>query len=240
MFAWILLLKKIKQRLINEIQFWTTSNGATSPTRSFTLENTGITFPDNTKQTTAAVAQVNSDWNATTGKAQILNKPTIPAAQVNSDWNSSSGISQILNKPDIAALASPTLTTYASTLSSTNLAYSGTPTSARYIAMGKMVYVDINVNLATVTNFGNNGIQYFLTLPFTAAHDSLLIGQCKIGAIVYEIAGKVTAGSNSIGLQYCLSNGNGTPNTFEIFTKQHPANMTTATTFRIAGTFISQ
>jgi len=37
----------------NEIQFWTTPNGATSPTRSFTLENTGITFPDNTKQTTA-------------------------------------------------------------------------------------------------------------------------------------------------------------------------------------------
>lgn len=27
------------------------------------------------------------------------NKPTIPAAQVNSDWNSSSGVSQILNKP---------------------------------------------------------------------------------------------------------------------------------------------
>lgn len=29
----------------------------------------------------------------------LSNKPTIPAAQVNSDWNSSSGVSQILNKP---------------------------------------------------------------------------------------------------------------------------------------------
>jgi len=37
----------------NEIQFWTTEDGETAPTRSFTLENTGITFPDNTKQTTA-------------------------------------------------------------------------------------------------------------------------------------------------------------------------------------------
>jgi hypothetical protein len=31
----------------------------------------------------------------------LTNKPNIPAAQVNSDWNSSSGISQILNKPTL-------------------------------------------------------------------------------------------------------------------------------------------
>tara|TARA_E500000331_G_C17234941_1_gene704342 strand:+ start:345 stop:1709 length:1365 start_codon:yes stop_codon:yes gene_type:complete len=64
-------------------------------------------------------AQVNADWNATSGVAQISNKPTlatvatsgqygdlsglptIPAAQVNSDWNSSSGASEILNKPTL-------------------------------------------------------------------------------------------------------------------------------------------
>ena len=32
----------------------------------------------------------------------LLNKPTIPAAQVNSDWNASSGVSEILNKPTVA------------------------------------------------------------------------------------------------------------------------------------------
>ena len=31
----------------------------------------------------------------------LTNKPTIPNAQVNSDWNASSGIAQILNKPSI-------------------------------------------------------------------------------------------------------------------------------------------
>ena len=31
----------------------------------------------------------------------LSNKPTIPAAQVNSDWNASSGVAQILNKPTI-------------------------------------------------------------------------------------------------------------------------------------------
>lgn len=54
-----------------------------------------------------AAAQVNSDWNASSGVAQILNKPSIPAAQVNSDWNASSGVAQILNKPTI-----PTVTAF--------------------------------------------------------------------------------------------------------------------------------
>jgi hypothetical protein len=45
--------------------------------------------------------QVNSDWNAVSGVAEILNKPTIPAAQVNSDWNAISGVAEILNKPTI-------------------------------------------------------------------------------------------------------------------------------------------
>ena len=58
--------------------------------------------------------QVNSDWNSTSGKSMIYNKPTnlsqfnndtnfitsadIPE-QVNSDWNSTEGPSHILNKP---------------------------------------------------------------------------------------------------------------------------------------------
>ena len=47
------------------------------------------------------VEQVNADWNALSGKAQILNKPTIPSEQVNADWNALSGKAQILNKPTI-------------------------------------------------------------------------------------------------------------------------------------------
>jgi hypothetical protein len=69
----------------------------------------------------APTPQVNADWNASSGVAQILNKPTlatvatsgsytdlinqpsIPPAQVNSDWNASSGVAEILNKPSIPA-----------------------------------------------------------------------------------------------------------------------------------------
>ena len=47
--------------------------------------------------------QVQSDWAETDTESvsYIKNKPTIPDAQVNSDWNASSGISQILNKPEM-------------------------------------------------------------------------------------------------------------------------------------------
>jgi hypothetical protein len=69
----------------------------------------------------AETPQVNADWNASSGVAQILNKPTlatvatsgsytdlinqpsIPPAQVNSDWNAVSGVAEILNKPSIPA-----------------------------------------------------------------------------------------------------------------------------------------
>jgi hypothetical protein len=44
-----------------------------------------------------------TDWDATSGNNQILNKPSIPAAQVNSDWNAVSGVEEILNKPTITA-----------------------------------------------------------------------------------------------------------------------------------------
>jgi len=76
-------------------------------------------------------SQVNSDWNASTGVAAILNKPTlfsgayadltgkptIPAAQVQSDWNASTGLAQILNKPTLFSGAYAALTGTPSTFS---------------------------------------------------------------------------------------------------------------------------
>lgn len=47
--------------------------------------------------------QEQADWNVTdtTNPAYIKNKPTIPAAQVQSDWNATSGMGVILNKPTL-------------------------------------------------------------------------------------------------------------------------------------------
>ena len=84
---------------------------------------TSGSYNDLSNKPTIPAAQVNSDWKANSGVAQILNKPTlatvatsgsyddlsnkptIPAAQVNSDWDAASGVAQILNKPSLATVA---------------------------------------------------------------------------------------------------------------------------------------
>lgn len=51
---------------------------------------------------------------ATSGSYNDLsNKPTIPAAQVNSDWKATSGVAQILNKPTLGTAASKNATDFA-------------------------------------------------------------------------------------------------------------------------------
>ena len=70
-----------------------------------TVTSVNNVVPDETGNVTInipqPVEQVNADWNAVSGKAQILNKPTIPSEQVNADWNAVNGKAQILNKPTI-------------------------------------------------------------------------------------------------------------------------------------------
>ena len=88
-----------------------------------TTSQLNISYNDLTNKPTIPDPQVNSDWNADSGVAEILNKPTlatvatsgsyndltnkptIPAAQVNSDWNAASGVAEILNKPTLATVA---------------------------------------------------------------------------------------------------------------------------------------
>ena len=95
---------------------------------------------------TVPAAQVNSDWNAESGVAQILNKPsfstvaltgnyndlsnrpTIPAAQVNSDWNAVTGVAQILNKPVLGTMASEDASDYTPSSSLSRVATTGSYT----------------------------------------------------------------------------------------------------------------
>jgi hypothetical protein len=106
---------------------WTSPNAIATVTASqvtglATVATSG-SYTDLLNTPTIPAAQVNSDWNATSGIAQILNKPVlatvatsgsyndlsntpmIPAAQVNSDWNATSGLAFIENKPTFANVA---------------------------------------------------------------------------------------------------------------------------------------
>lgn len=72
-------------------------------------------------------------WNAKSDFSgdydDLTNKPTIPAAQVNADWNAESGVAQILNKPMLGAAASKNYTSSV-TSDSNDLVTSGAVYSA--------------------------------------------------------------------------------------------------------------
>jgi hypothetical protein len=62
----------------------------------------GITSIANKPDLSIYAQSANLATVATTGDyADLSNTPTIPAAQVNSDWDATSGVSEILNKPDL-------------------------------------------------------------------------------------------------------------------------------------------
>lgn len=150
---------------------------------------TSGSYADLSNKPTIPAAQVNSDWNASTGVAQILNKPTlatvattgaysdltgkptlatvatsgsyadltnkptIPAAQVNSDWNATSGLAQILNKPTLATVA--TSGAY-SDLTGTPTAYS-LPTASASVLGGIMVGSGLTISSGVLSTTGGSG-----------------------------------------------------------------------------------
>lgn len=74
------------------------------------VDNTSdLAKPISTATQTALNAKANSADLATVATSgsynDLSNKPTIPAAQVNSDWNANSGVAQILNKPTLGTAA---------------------------------------------------------------------------------------------------------------------------------------
>ena len=111
---------------------------------------------------TIPAAQVNSDWNATNGVAEILNKPAIPAAQVNSDWNANSGVAEILNKPslDFVPLAGGNMT---GTLSQTLRAI----TAGSFDLSTGNVWTCGGINVPNPTNAvaGTSGLIVFTGIP---------------------------------------------------------------------------
>ena len=65
-------------------------------------DNANLASALNAKANVADLATVATTWDYD----DLTNKPTIPSAQVNSDWNATSGVAQILNKPTIPTATS--------------------------------------------------------------------------------------------------------------------------------------
>jgi hypothetical protein len=125
---------------------------------------------------------VQSDWNASSGLAVILNKPvlatvattgsytdlsnkpTIPAAQVNSDWNASSGVAQILNQPPITSSAGTVTITgnvvSTGSLNATPLILSSTALTGGQIQFGSPL---ANVYASIAASLTGNGSLFLVT-----------------------------------------------------------------------------
>lgn len=101
------LWSKVKSYISNVVS--NKQDTLVSGTNIKTINNTSLLGSGNISISGGGSNQVQSDWNEsdTNSKAYIQNKPTIPAAQVNADWNAASGVAAILNKPTI-----PDLSTY--------------------------------------------------------------------------------------------------------------------------------
>lgn len=148
-----------------------------------------------------AEVNVNADWSAGSGDAQILNKPslatvatsgsytdlsnkpTIPAAQINSDWSSVSGVSQILNKPTI-----PTKTSDLANDSSF-ITSAGAPVQSVAGKTGTVTLVKGDVGLGNVDNTSD------LSKPISTATQSAL--DAKLDDTQLDTDGTLTANSDT-------------------------------------------
>ena len=128
-------------------------------------------------------------------------------------------------------LGTPRLS-YTPTWSGTGLAFTGTPATGTYIRVGKMVFYNLQVNCATVTNFGTG--QYRLTLPTGLAPQTSFqhLGGLHKGGDHYTLLADLGASSTSITLYHPTANG-----AQDIFSHNKPTAMTTSVTWYVSGTY---
>lgn len=94
------ILGKIKKFFsdLKTVAFSGSYNDLTDKPNLATVATSG-NYSDLSGTPTLATVATSGDYG------DLLNKPTIPAAQVNSDWSANSGVAEILNKPNLSAVA---------------------------------------------------------------------------------------------------------------------------------------
>ena len=218
----------------------------------------GLKFQDNSVQLTAAV---NADWNAESGPAQILNKPTLfegatgpvgPAGLTGPAGPA--GIQGLQGEtgaagpqgaigpagpqgaigPEGPAAAEVSFTTNLSVVSGTEPV--GEQATSSYIKNGALVFITMNFDLSTVSNFGTG--QYTVTLPFAPKYDFLLSSGHIHSANKdddYGVHAELTAGSTVATLVYTGTGGKDEP-----LTRTSPKTLTVDDDFHISGSYIAQ
>ena len=128
---------------------------------------------------TIPAAQVNADWNATEGVAEILNKPTIPAAQVQSDWSQSDSeaVDFIKNKPVI-----PSLDAF---IVEGTLQAQGSPSSHLY----RFTPTDEEITTAQMISAIEGGKNVFIKVPLIEESEEYIYFTAPVSYIMYPLHG---------------------------------------------------
>jgi hypothetical protein len=105
--------------------------------------------------------------------------------------------------------------------------------TGRYVKMGDLVTVEINVEMTNITSFGSG--QYFLDLPFPTKQDISFSGVLHDVSAnnYYSMVGIAEAGEDRVLLHYTASNGQ-----LEPFQQGHPRTLQTVDHFSLHGTYI--
>lgn len=118
-------------------------------TKSETYNQTEVNNLLSAKADTSSLSAV-----ATSGNYNDLsNKPTIPAAQVNSDWDAASGVAQILNKPSLSTVA--TSGDYDDLLNKPTIPAAQVQSDWTQADSTKVDYIKNKPSLSTVATSGN-------------------------------------------------------------------------------------
>lgn len=122
---------------------------------------------------------------------------------------------------------------FTSTWAGTGLTYTNSPASGNYIKIGKMIFFDIYVSTANVTNFGTG--QYSLTVPFAPDNHYIVTQGGLHDASTgnhYEFRMDLVSGSTTGELYYLSSNGRNLA-----MTGNQPLNLAVGDYFYISGTY---
>lgn len=97
----------------------------------------------------------NPSWLTSLAYSKLTGTPTIPAAQVNSDWNAGSGVAQILNKPTI-----PTLPTLSFNNAPGRSVVTGTGATGFQVSSTRAAIVNYSVTISTTVSLAGNSTGY--------------------------------------------------------------------------------
>jgi hypothetical protein len=112
----------------------------------------------------------------------------------------------------------------------------GESITSNYIKFGKLIFIVINVNFSSTSEFGIN--QYTLTLPFESKYDMIVTsGRLHTDSKNdnYGIHAELTAGSINAKLVYTGNGGRDEP-----FTSSNPKTLTTLDHFILSGSYMGQ